>query len=539
MWRASACLCPTGVSMHGHFEAVGEQGFSLDKSVRCSAYVWHCAPEFGSFTVRFICPVEEEPRRLFIEDSLEDLKRSSPSAFVEQACQCGSKILGKIEAALDLPASDEKLWPALFRHRRTGHAWVSRRFDDVSDFVKYDLVSRRAELILPGGDIDNTKTPRFGTDGYERKKQEAHRLLRLLLSEKKQYYRDSDVIGCFQQKIAAQGVSSVPIDPLLSEFPLSTFPHRGPIDSILMDGAFDGGKAAEFSELCGKVGAAFISEFSLRSDTQLAREYQEEYLKFLNRIDEKVQSKSPEEFDRWFKGEREHGFVRLLGTKRSSAGTRQQPDARERGKTFYRMSLWLAYEMMSRCYGALMLVAWLDFCDDGHICPNDLEQLLFRRMHAPQYYLAGLPVAFLGPSQLRFIAERLLLEVWAPAKILQPEAYLPLADMLSCYAFLNSERRLADREQKGDAGDAPKTVSLERLEVAVLPEARELDDIESFPMLSSLDCRTCGKALRSDKALTEPKDDIVALRLYCPTCDSYQSYRVSLSWLESLKAQGR
>ena len=323
--------------MHGHFEAVGEQGFSLDKSVRCSAYVWHCAPEFGSFTVRFICPVEEEPRRLFIEDSLEDLKRSSPSAFVEQACQCGSKILGKIEAALDLPASDEKLWSAHFSASPNRSCVGFTAFRQRLGFCEIRSCVKTPELILPGGDIDNTKTPRFGTDGYERKKQEAHRLLRLLLSDKKQYYRDSDVIGCFQQKIAAQGVSSVPIEPLLSEFPLEYIPASR-ADRLDPHGwRSNGGKAAEFSELCGKVGAAFISDFSLRSDTQLAQEYQEEYLKFLNRIDEKVQSKSPEEFDRWFKGEREHGFVRLLGTKRSSAGTRQQPEARERGKTFYRM----------------------------------------------------------------------------------------------------------------------------------------------------------------------------------------------------------
>ena len=501
--------------MRGHFEAVGEQGFSLDNNVRCFAYVWHCPPEFGSFTVQFICPVEEEPRRFFIEDSLEDLKKSSSSAFVEQACQCGSKILGKIEADLGLPPSDERLWPALFRHRRAGHTRVSRRFDDVSDFVKYDPVPRRAALIVPGGDVDNSKTPRFATDAYERKKQDANNLLRLLLPEKKPYYRDSDVIAYYQQRIAAQGVLSIPIDPLLSEFPLDTFAHRGPIDSILMDGACNGGKAAEFFELCGKVCGAVINEFSLRSGTQVAQAHQEEYLGFLNRIDEKAQSKPPEEFDRWFKDEREHGFLRLLGIKRSSTGTSQQPEARERGKTFYNIALWLAYEMMSRCYGALMLVAWLDFCGDGHICPNDLEQLLFRRMHAPQYYLAGLPVAFLGPSQLRFIAEPLL-ELWTPAKILQPEAYLALADMLSCYAFLNSQRRLADREQKGDAENAPKTVSLEQWHGTVLPEVRELDDIESFPMLSSLDCRTCGKPLRCDKALAEPKDGIVSLRLVLP-----------------------
>ena len=525
--------------MRGHFESIGEQGFSLDKSVRCSAYVWHCPPEFGSFTVRFICPVDEEPRRFFIEDFLEDVKRPAPSAFVEHACQCGSTILRKIEADLGLPPSDDKLCPAIFRHRRAGHTWVSRRFDNVSDFVKYDLVSQRAELIVPGANVDNTETPRFATDGYERKKQDAHYLLRSLLPEKKLHYRSNDVIAYLQQRIAAQGVSSVPIEPFLSKFPLDTYAHRGPIDSILMDGVRNGGKAAEFFELCGKVGGAVISDFSLRSDTLVAQANKEEYLGFLNRIDEKAQSKSPGEFDRWFQDEREHGFVRLLGTKRSSAGTSQRLEARERGKTFYRVALWFSYEMMSRCYGALMLVAWLDFCGDGHICPTDLEQLLFRRMHAPQYYLAGLPVAFLGPSQLRFIVDPLLLELWSPTKILQPEAYLPLADMLSCYAFLNSQRRLADREQKGDAEKAPKTISQERLDVTVLPEERELDDIEPLPMLSSLDCRTCGQALQCDKALAEPKDGIVALRLYCAKCDSYQSYRVSLSWLKSLEATVR
>ena len=50
-----------------------------------------------------------------------------------------------------------------------------------------------------------------------------------------------------------------------------------------------------------------------------------------------------------------------------------------------------------------MLVAWLDFCSDTSIRPNDQEQSLFRRMHAPQYNLGGLPIVFLGPPQLRFI----------------------------------------------------------------------------------------------------------------------------------------
>ena len=379
----------------------------------------------------------------------------------------------------------------------------------------------------------------MAADGYERKKQDAHHLIRLLLPEKKQYYSDSDVIAYIQQKIAAQTGSSVPIDPLLSGFPLDTYVHRGSIDSILMDGVRNGGQAAEFFELCCKVGGTVISDLSWRSDSQVAQSYQEEYLGFLKRIDEKVQSKSPEEFDRWFQGEHEHGFVRLLRTKRSSTGISQQPEARERGKTFYRVALWCAYEMMSRCYGALMLVAWLDFCSDGHICPNELEQLLFRRMHAPQYYLAGLPVAFLGPSQLHFIAEPLFLELSAPAKILQPEAYLPLADMLSCYAFLNSQRRLADREQKELAKTEPKTVNLDGVDGTVLPEERELDDINSFPMLSSLNCQTCGKPLQCDKALGEPKGGNLALRFYCAKCDSYQSYRASLSWLESLKGTAR
>jgi hypothetical protein len=156
-------------------------------------------------------------------------------------------------------------------------------------------------------------------------------------------------------------------------------------------------------------------------------------------------------------------------------------------------------------------------------------------MHAPQYYLAGLPVAFLGKSQLRFIAERLLLELWAPAKVWQPEAYRPLADMLSCYAFLNVQRRSADRDEETVAEKAPKIITTGNVPGEIVPEEQELDTIESLPLLASLDCQTCGKPLQRNKVLSEPKGDIIAVRFYCAECDKYQSNRVSLSWLESLR----
>ena len=186
-----------------------------------------------------------------------------------------------------------------------------------------------------------------------------------------------------------------------------------------------------------------------------------------------------------------------------------------------------------------MLVAWLDFCGDERIGPDAVEQALFRRMHAPQYYLAGLPVAFLGPSQLRFIAEPLLLDVWSPTKILRRDAYLPLADLLSCYAFLSSQRRAADREEKEAAENAMKAIHQESSDELVAPEESELDAIEAFPMLSSHNCPTCGRRLQCEKALQVPKDGIIAVRFYCARCDNYQSNRVSLEWLKSLGVSAR
>ena len=120
--------------MHGQFREVGEQPFPLGVGIRCSAFDWLCPPEFGRFKIRFLCPIEEEPRRFFIEPFLKDLQRPLPSAFVDQACRCGSKILKQLEADLGMPSSDEALWPAVFRQRNAGHVRVTRRFQNITDF---------------------------------------------------------------------------------------------------------------------------------------------------------------------------------------------------------------------------------------------------------------------------------------------------------------------------------------------------------------------------------------------------------------------
>jgi hypothetical protein len=62
--------------------------------------------------------------------------------------------------------------------------------------------------------------------------------------------------------------------------------------------------------------------------------------------------------------------------------------------------LWSAYQAAARCFGALMLVIWLDFCDDRDLSPTPAKQQLFSQIHRPQFYLGGLPLAFFFPSQL-------------------------------------------------------------------------------------------------------------------------------------------
>ena len=199
-------------------------------------------------------------------------------------------------------------------------------------------------MIIPGEHTCRKVLPKTGLRGYERKKHNANYVTRSFLHEKKRYYGASDLIAHMQQMVDAEPLS---VTSEFDQFPLDIFEHRGQIDRILMDGALDGGKLEQFFTLCGKVGGSLISDFSLRADTAVANDHRSQFEQCCGRIDKKARDfKSTKTFDGWFKNEREHSFVRCFKST-PAIGKEARAKARKLGKAFFRVILWLSYEMMS------------------------------------------------------------------------------------------------------------------------------------------------------------------------------------------------
>jgi len=111
----------------------------------------------------------------------------------------------------------------------------------------------------------------------------------------------------------------------------------------------------------------------------------------------------------------------------------------------------VAYSLMSRCWGALMLLVYVAFYLEGErqaISEEQrwLERWRFRQLHFPQLYLAGLPLDFLGVPQLRWVFPALQ-RLWAN-EIIDPECYDTVTDRLGYLGEVARERRKADRERK-------------------------------------------------------------------------------------------
>ena len=195
------------------------------------------------------------------------------------------------------------------------------------------------------------------------------------------------------------------------------------------------------------VGQSLIAGLELLADDTFAETHRDEYRRFCRRLIEASVAKKSRAFDSWMKTEREHGYVRLLPNASQLHGAGRK-HAIERAKRYYRLLLWSAYQMMGRCYGALMLVVWLDFCRDQELRPTTVEKQLFRLMHAPQFYLAGLPLAFFPAGQLRWIAGPLL-DCWNREQF-ESEAYDALSTLLGLYGITAATRREVDRKVKAD-----------------------------------------------------------------------------------------
>lgn len=508
--------------MNGQFSHLGRQPFPLDKTIECDYFEWACPREFGRFKIRFLCPVNEQPRRFFLESFLRDLTADRPSSFVDRACACGSKICAKIERDAGISDRYDKLWKAVFRHRNAGHVRVTRSFRHPADFICYQ--NGQPELIIPAPSTSakmQTGSQRTGRTG---KSTVFSEILREFSPEEKSRYTANDLIRCLQEWMMSSS-TALPKGNERRLGLLDGVDTTGLWDHVTVDGIGGEVDPEEFDSLCRMIAASLINSPSVNDDFALARGHLDEVWNFAARIHDKLESCHKEsEFDQWFKNQREHGFHRLL----NHAWKRQlgQREAQlQIGKAFHRVLLWSSYCRMAHNWGLLMLIAWMDFCSDNRIQPDSVEQMLFRRMHAPQYQLAGLPIAFFSPAQLHFVAEPLI-NTWQTESLHNPSAYLPIAHLLAFYGLANSERREADRVHKRNAKHPDTQLTGDPETCPEPPEFDAPDKLDDPPFLSSTDCSTCGSPLSLTRILSGAAEDIIVVEVYCRRCDKHQKSRV-------------
>jgi hypothetical protein len=234
------------------------------------------------------------------------------------------------------------------------------------------------------------------------------------------------------------------IDGPMSASPIQLTPCNE-IEDFLVEGGDRFPGSLSWVQARSIASSSLIAGFELDNDSKVATQNLEQYEYFCRRLVESFRDRGPESFDRWLRLESGKGFVRLLpGHKKMGAEARGEAKALTR--RFYLLQLWKAYQVMSRCVGALMRIIWLDFCKDQALNPTTVEKQLFSQMHMPQFFLGGLPLAFLGGPQIGWIV-RPLLNFWRQEEF-GPRGYDALTKLFWIYADLGARRRETDREIK-------------------------------------------------------------------------------------------
>jgi hypothetical protein len=169
-----------------------------------------------------------------------------------------------------------------------------------------------------------------------------------------------------------------------------------------------------------------------------------DFRSFVTKVEKATRKKSPATFDKWLKRAKEHGFLDLInGTDFKGV---EREEAKRQAAQMYEILLWTAYMLMARCYGVLMLRVYLDFCLHNNEPPTPEEKVRFRQMHFPQGYLSGLPLAFFGRAQLRWIMGALV-PLWN-SYAADPEEYDLVTELLGISGLVAQERRTADVREK-------------------------------------------------------------------------------------------
>jgi hypothetical protein len=514
----------------GRFVRVSEVPYLWgDGTPRCGVYEWAPGGPKNSekFRIRFLSPDGESgPRVYFVESLLRLWLNDEPTRFLERACAFGYKVLAEIDPTSADDRDVYKLCQALFRNRHEGHDAVGRMFSCAVDFVDYSP-GGPPRLLTPGlGEGAAEHAPPAGETAH----QTASRLLREALNQ-----GEKGTAGTWTSAFA--GVLDA-YERLLEEsrpperkgprrtsrfFPLDELPGRSKVDLLFTDGLTRGAHWKD-EEAMDRVRGSLVYGAPASKDQEAAVKHPD-FKRFVRELGESARTRAGHAFDEWLENVRQHRYISLVGGARLTGTAKEEAAARAR--RFFSLLMWMAYERMARCYGALMLLAYIDFClaNEGERDPE--ERWLFRQWHLPQMHLAGLPLDFLGKAQLRWVIRGLQGLWWGGVGT--PECYDQITDLLGVYGALVRERREADRRTK--AAPAYKYTTPAGPEVLSDLEAKE-DYLPPDPVreLSSPDCPVCASKLRwSDSSPPDLSERSRArLPLYCPGCDVVREYVVDL-----------
>ena len=481
----------------GRWEYRGPVAFPIDKNLPCDAYRWHADPSLGRFQIDFVSPPDETPRRFFAAEWLRELAaasspgkrsqrgRGTAGRYVERVTRRGIPCLRQLEQMIALraggggvvwnpPKGFYEFSHALFRRRQDGHYAVRRVFGSRYDFL--DVGAAGGEKVL---------VPEMNWPDAE---------------------QVSDIIRGIEASCASGAAAGAPAGP----WPVETLPGRNGLDMVLTDGATWPLPVAELGGLWNQVSAALIDDFHAFSGRPCVA-CQADRRTFVERLMEAHRTKNCHDFDRWFRVEREKGFVRLLG---------RGADPRVAGDLFRRL-LWESYVQMGRAYGAVMLAAWTGFRSSPEIRPDGREQELFRTMHMPQIALAGLPVAFLPYGLVHWLLPTILERFWGePAA--GPDDVLVLARMVARYADLNAVRRPVDRRR---STPAKKTVPVGAGNEPVVQPADVAESYDHLPRVGHNRCFKCG-GVTAPRGKAEPYRGDCVFPVECLACGDFSTRRL-------------
>lgn len=512
----------------GRWEYFWEEQHPLSKAVACDMYRWHAPTLSGRFFIDYVCPKDESPRRFFPKRWLTEVRKTGQAEeYTATVARAGIPILCRMEeAAAALHAADPaapvvtavprkgyEFYHAIHAQRLAGRYALKRDFRHLCELV--NLAERNSDdssLLL--------ELSRKNDDGKPRNQRPTD-LLREL-AEAGGGVPPLEVVDRLirmVQEVYRDNPDHVPLGE--DVFPIWMLPGRNAVDAVLVDGIVRAWDRKQVELVWRAVASSLLdgyNPFTVESDLGAAQDF---YSGLMKRLIGAFESKPRAAFRGWLTEERKRGFVRISPKERAGKPLRTD-EHRDLGTRSFKHLLWLSTQAMSRATGALTAVAFADFCESQLILPDAREQILFAKMHMPQYALAGLPLTFFGRPQLRWVLEPLL-EVWAETNP-DPTHELAVAKLLGSYGALTGTRRGLDRNRsrlrREKKSVTSETNQASQIESAETPEMEPyVGQIDGLSVFRGTTCDHCRGKLKNDPTTSGAVPGGVVIRVFCTRCE--------------------